>query len=127
MSSGEWSGRLPNSYRVAVACGAIPLVTGIGVFLLWVPTRWEFFVAAGIVTIGAGLVLFTIGVITLGYFVWTSWRAGQIARARMWRLTLACGALLLVNFPVCAAIGMAVSVISSLYTVTITNESPRRV
>ena len=41
------------AYWVALICGAIPLVAGVSIFLLWLMTRWDGLMAAGIYTLGA--------------------------------------------------------------------------
>jgi hypothetical protein len=43
-------------YGVALVCGAVPLIAGILIFLLWLITHWNWLMMAGIITLYGGLV-----------------------------------------------------------------------
>jgi len=111
------------SYRAALVCGAAPLLTGISIFLLWLVTRWDSLMLAGLHTIYAGLAAFAVGCIALTIYLWRAFRSPDADQRRVRNATLACGGLLLVNFPVAFGIVAAVIDIESRYTVVIHNDS----
>ncbi len=111
------------AYRVALWCGALPLVVGVSIFVLWVITRWDSLMLAGIFTLFGGLAFFAAGAIALSRFCWLGLRAPDLPRRRLWLRTIACGALLLSNFPVAGGIVVAADVIETCYTVVVRNGS----
>ncbi|SIO67317.1 hypothetical protein SAMN05444166_8332 [Singulisphaera sp. GP187] len=38
-------------YKISLICGATPLFVGIAIFLLWLITRWDWLMAAGLLTL----------------------------------------------------------------------------
>lgn len=57
-------------YKLSLACGFVPLCTGILIFLGWLITRVHWLKMAGAVTLSAGAGLFVIGVLYfLVYFI----------------------------------------------------------
>ncbi len=98
------------AYRIALICGALPLVVGITVFVLWVCTDSEFFVTAGAFTVMGGLVCFVTGVLALAYYSWGAFRQPDYPKKKAWISTLACLGLLFSNFP--AAFGLIVAAIT---------------
>lgn len=102
--------------RLALFCGAAPLVTGVSIFALWLVTRWPWLMAAGAVTIAAGLVLFLIGLGALAFDA--SHRRPRFAKT----LSLV---LLLLNFPVAIGIVQGVIYLETTYRVEVRNESTR--
>ncbi|MBL4883484.1 MAG: hypothetical protein JKY95_02975 [Planctomycetaceae bacterium] len=105
--------------KTAVVCGAVPLICGISIFLLWLLTRWEWLMGAGLITLGVGIVLFLIGILSL-FVYWTSGdrdkRNNTMARF--------CAGLLLINFPVAGLIVVAFVSVINCYTVVVHNDSP---
>jgi hypothetical protein len=113
------------AYRVALICGALPLLTGVSIFLLWLVTRWEWLMFAGVFTLYGGLAVFCIGALALARFCWLAFRTPEQPRRRLWLSTLGCAALLLSNFPVAVGIVSSVLQIETRYTVTVRNGSPQ--
>ena len=111
------------SYRVALICGALPLLVGISIFLLWLLTRWDWLMLAGLFTLYGGLAIFLIGSISLGRFCWLAFRATELSQRRLWISTLGCAALLLSNFPAAVAIIATGIAIETRYTVVVHNAS----
>src|SRR5687767_6136344 len=94
-------------YRLALICGAAPLIAGIAIFVTWVYTRWNWLVGAGLLVINVGIVLFIVGVVCLMRFNNVAREEEPIPRRRTRRSwTAVC--LLLGNFPVAAGIVLAV-------------------
>lgn len=112
------------AYRVALACGALPLVAGTSIFLLWLVFRWEWLVNAGGVTIGIGSFLFVLGTIVLTGFSVQTRRCPELPRRRVRRMTIGAALLLLANFPVAGGIVAASLAVVSCYTVVVENHSP---
>src|SRR4051794_30275650 len=88
----------------AVLCGAVPLVTGCGIFILWCGTGWDWLQLAGLLTIYAGVVAVLLGLVFLLAYV-----VERSARQELWRpaslaAVLAVLGLFGLNFPACAAI-----------------------
>jgi hypothetical protein len=110
------------SYRVALACGAAPLVAGISVFLLWLATHAAWLMAAGTIVIFVGLACFGVGLLALGRFCWLALAAPEPPR-RFWAATALCAALLVSNFPAAGLILVKVIEIVTYYTVVVHNES----
>jgi len=113
------------SYRIALSCGALPLVVGISVFVLWLVTRWDSLMPIGATVIGVGVVFFLVGITALVRFYLTPReRAIGLLRssgASTWIAAL----LLLSNFPVALALVFAAMRIETAYIVEVRNESPQ--
>ena len=48
--------------RVAVICGAIPLILGVTIFLTWLVFRWNWLELAGFILLYVGFAAFVVGV-----------------------------------------------------------------
>jgi hypothetical protein len=88
----------------ALLCGALPLVSGSAIFILWCGTGWDWLPLAGILTIYAGVIAVLVGMVFLLAHV-----VKAIEQRRLWRAAnlaaiLAVLGLLGLNFPACAAI-----------------------
>ena len=99
----ETSARVLPSLIFALIFGAVPLVAGCGIFLVWCATGWEWLQAAGMLNILMGLIAFVLGLCCLlSFFIRTMQRRpldwSQLA------LGVGAGLLLLANFPVCGVI-----------------------
>ncbi len=112
---------MKRAYWVALICGACPLLIGVSIFVLWLITRRDWLMMAGIYTLYGGVAIFSIGVLTLARFSWLAFRTPSLPRRRLWLSTLACAGLLLLNFPVAAAITSAAITIATRYTVIVHN------
>ncbi|MGW8257748.1 MAG: hypothetical protein ACWGMZ_09715 [Thermoguttaceae bacterium] len=109
------------AYRVALACGVLPLLVGVSIFLLWVSTGWQWLVVAGIVTLCGGVAIFLVGIIALTWYCWLALHTLDISKRRTWLSTFACAGLLLSNFPVAGGIIVAAIAIETRYTVVVHN------
>jgi hypothetical protein len=112
-------------YRVALACGLVPLLVGVAIFSLWLITRWQWLMLAGMVTIYGGVALFCIGFVALAVYCWSALRLPDVSGKRLLFSTLGCAATLLSNFAVAAGIIVAAITIETRYTVVVHNASGR--
>jgi hypothetical protein len=108
--------------KLPLLLGAIPLATGISIFLLWLMTGWTPLMFAGLATLYAGFLLVLGGLVVLGVAI------VKMIRARAWtpalkRRSALVALLLIVNFPAAGAIIWAVVYLETIYTVTISNHS----
>ena len=85
---------------VAIACGAIPLLTGTAIYWTWRVMRWEALPRLGLLTVLIGTVFFVVGIIHLGRY-W-SHAPRRDANANSWHgiRSLLVAALLIANFPI---------------------------
>ena len=111
--------------KLAIACGATPLLAGTAIYLGWRVTRLDVFIGLGMINIAAGLLLFTIGV---GCLLVQRHRDhhgtnGGGSSRRAWLI----GGLLLVNFPAAAVYGVSAIDVMGRETVRIINDSGARI
>jgi hypothetical protein len=111
------------AYRFALICGALPLLVGVLIFLMWLITGWDWLMMAGMFTLYGGVAVFFIGAIALVCFFWLAFRTPELPRRRLWLSTLGCAALLLSNFAVAGGITVSVIAIETRYTVVVHNTS----
>lgn len=105
-------------YRIAVACGVLPLLVGTITFGAWLATDSDVLILVGITVILAGLGLFVAGAIALGRFVVSARKA---AVSCVGRASVA-AAILLLNFPLALAyMAIADTMVSGIF-VTIAND-----
>jgi hypothetical protein len=110
-------------YRLALLCGALPLIAGASVFFAWLVLRWEWLMWIGFPIIGSGIVLFFVGVFCLACY-YASARNGDLeSRRHLGRRLAVAVCLLLINFPTALGIVIAAENIHARYVVTIVNES----
>ena len=112
-----------HAYRLALTCGAVPLLLGVSIFFLWVITRWDWLMMAGVATLYAGVAAFFIGAFALACFCWLASRSADLPRRRNSNRVLACGLLLVSNFPVAVGIVAAAIAIETCYVVIVQNNS----
>ena len=105
-------------HRVALTYGLLPLIVGIAVFSVWLLTRWDWLMFAGLYTIGIGLILFVGGLISL---LIASRRARQQGIPYKQKNLLILG-VLLINFPVALAMMFYAHHLMTIYDVLIINE-----
>jgi hypothetical protein len=87
----------------AFLLGAVPLVAGCGIFLLWCATGWDWLEGAGMVNILFGILAFVIGLGCLvAHFARVAFRRPM--DGRQMALGIAAGVILILNFPVCSVI-----------------------
>lgn len=117
--------RMDRAYRLALFCGATPLLVGLSIFFLWLFTHWQWLMIAGILTLAAGPVMFVFGLLNLAHFVGLARREPNLAPRRLRPAMFCSGSLLLANLPAAAGILAAVIAIETAYTVTVHNASGR--
>lgn len=110
-------------YRFACLCGAIPLIAGVSIFLLWLATGWDWLVSAGVLTICFGIALVMVGFLSLSVYTWRGPGEANASRGNFVWKTLACAILLVANFPAAAAIVVGVLTIETCYAVWIHNDT----
>ena len=104
--------------RLALFCSLAPLAVGVTIFLIWLPTHWEFLTIGGLLNIVAGTCLFPIG---LG----AAWWYRRAAADDPWRNRKAAFAvaLLLFNFSTAFSLMWAAAHLHSKFVVIVVNES----
>ena len=118
---------MKRTLRVAVLSGLLPLLVGVSLFVLWVTTRWDWFMVGGVVTIYGGLVSFLIGACALARYCWAASRCADPPRWKWVLSALGCATLLLSNVPVAGGIISAVVAISTCYSVVVRNASQQAI
>ncbi|HEX5138280.1 MAG TPA: hypothetical protein VFY93_14995 [Planctomycetota bacterium] len=111
---------MKGAYRAAIVCGLLPLVVGTSIFLLWVVTRWEWLMGAGLFALFFGLALFAVGVLALARYCWVALRMPE-PPPRPWLKAALAAILLLSNFPAAGTIIWKVDDLCSRYTVVVRN------
>lgn len=116
---------MPRLIKIAIACGAIPLIAGTAIYFTWRVTRWESLELFGLLNIFVGLALFVVGVGCLlrQTLQGESSKEQQPHSARLQSSVVAC--LLLVNFPAALVYGISAIDVMSRTTIRIVNESGR--
>jgi hypothetical protein len=111
----------PGLFRIALACGAIPLGSGIGVFLLWLLLGGTTLTIVGLALIPIGGGLFLAGSGSLIAYVRNQRKVkGEWRRAIDWRV-VAVASLLLVNFPAALACLAGASYIMDTRVISVSN------
>jgi hypothetical protein len=113
------------AYRNAVICGAVPLIVGVSVFLLWLVTRWDQLMMAGVATLYAGSFMLLVGVLELARYGWLGLKTPEFPHRKLRRTALGAAALLLLNPPVAAGLVYTAVFIETLYTVVVDNQTQR--
>ena len=111
--------------NAARAFALFPLVIGIAIFVLWLPTRVAGLMIAGLITIYAGLVSVGIALLILIDAWWLARMSGRDWPTRYWpncRITLAC---IVLNFPVAFGLAVTAVTIESSNRVTVYNHTDR--
>lgn len=106
-------------YRAAVACGLFPMLLGTAIFAAWLLTDLDALEIIGVLFIYGGIVLFAAGVVSLLVFVSRA-RKGGIAYRTPTTLALA---VLILNFPLCAAYVSIAFAMESAHVVTAVNRA----
>jgi hypothetical protein len=115
--------RLTRWLASALLCGALPLITGVAIFLVWLPTRWKWLEPAGAVTMMLGWAFLLAGLFCLYKHIDNGLRSAPASRARILVPSLAALAIMLLNIPVGYTILNIVISIETRYTVTIINHT----
>ena len=118
---------MKSSFRIVLFCGGFPLITGIGIFVLWCIVRWDVLMSCGMVTILVGPILFLIGAVYLSQFLSAARESKLIKERRVMLQLIIAGTILFVNFPVAVVLVVAAERVMTRYVVTIVNESNQRI
>jgi hypothetical protein len=110
------------AYKFSLACGAIPLVLGLIIFITWLELRWKWLEMAGLFTLFVGILLFVCGSVALASFLVKELKSAT-PRQHIWRSMIFPSALLLINFPVAGAIIHTVIDVETSYYLTIQNHA----
>ncbi len=111
--------------RFALACGLVPLISGIVVFLFWLVSRWEVLKLVGFFVILTGIACILGGAIALIFSLRQSLTQGYPIKKNLPKWTLIT-AIFLSNFLAAGAIIVSVLTIESRYTVRIVNQSKQK-
>src|SRR5712691_7569882 len=114
------------SHRLAALFGSVPLSLGTAIFLIWLVARWDWLMFAGAIVLYGGVAMVVAGALGLAHGCWVASRTPGAWRRGLWRSTLGCAGLLLVNVPVAAGIIAAAIAIMTRYTVVVSNTSQER-
>ncbi|WZO98853.1 hypothetical protein EP7_000444 [Isosphaeraceae bacterium EP7] len=115
------------AYRVALFCGALPLLVGVAIFLLWIVTRWPLLLGPlGILALLGGVAMFPVVAIALARSCWQDFSNPDVPRRRLWLSTLGAGGLLLSNVLVVGVLFVGVIAVHTVYSVVISNASRHR-
>jgi len=114
---------MKTSLKAALVLGAAPLVIGLAIFALWVLTRAEWLMGAGVVTIYGGIAVIVGAAVCLVTYVWRSWRSRSVARGRLVWQTIGVLALFLANFVAAGGAVFGAVMIEARYTVAVSNQS----
>ncbi len=115
---------MPRLIKIAIACGAMPLIAGTAIYFLWRLTRWEFLERLGMFNIFIGLALFAIGVGCVIRQSNDEMSTPNTNNGNTGQRNLLVVTLLLANFPAAIIYGLSAIEVMTRYTVCITNESP---
>ncbi|MHA3772090.1 hypothetical protein ACXR0O_11185 [Verrucomicrobiota bacterium sgz303538] len=95
---------MQNTYRFALACGAVPLVIGIVFYLLWLVTHLPVLVNVAAAVIVITILVVLAGGVALGRFAWQAFHTPGVQRAQVWRALMIAATLLSANLPVTAGL-----------------------
>jgi hypothetical protein len=111
------------SYRIALLCGILPLVAGVGIYLVWLVAKWESLMVAGLFTIIAGMVCTIVAAISLGLFWRNVRRNNTMPQRRAVYLIAFCAAILAMDYLAAGIIACTAHERYSAYNITVCNES----
>lgn len=111
--------------RVAIICGALPLLAGTGAFGLWRATGSDAFATLGALILYGGVALFMVGCLALIRYLWLAGRQKNLSLARVVWTSLGTAVLLLANFPVAGACILGAIHYTTRYTVEVRNDSAK--
>jgi len=111
--------------RFALACGLVPLVSGIVVYLLWIGSRWEVLKLVGFFVIAAGIASIFVGVISLIFSLRHSLSLGHPIKQNLPKCILI-ATIFLSNFLAAGAIIASVLSIETRYTIQLVNQSKQK-
>lgn len=111
---------MPRLIKIAIACGAIPLIAGTAIYFTWRLTQWDLMMLLGMFNIFVGLALFVVGI---GCLIYQNHRESCAGTSIAKRQNAFVAALLLANFPAAGVYGLSAIDVMSRFTVRIVNDS----
>lgn len=105
-------------YRLALACGVLPLVAGVSILAAYAATEYSGLIVAGFGCLCGGAISFTIGAAAI--FVWRSRTRTGDKRSIPWLPVM----VLAANLPAAAACIVAGGLLATEYVVVIRNDTP---
>lgn len=106
-------------YRIAIACGLVPMVLGTVIFVAWLFTDLDALEIIGVLFIYGGVLLFAVGIGSLSAFVSRARKAGSTYR----KPTALALAILVLNLPLCAAYISIAFALESAHVVAVVNRA----
>ena len=108
--------------RFALRVAAVPLALGVGIYLLWLPTRWDGLVTAGMIALYVGAAGVTLGAVALAVDLGQFARRGASARGVLRRAAAPVG---LFALTVATGVGTATLALAQVtgYVVVLRNHS----
>lgn len=107
-------------YKIAIACGVLPLLVGTITFGAWLATDLDELELFGITVIVGGLILFVIGLVALDRFATN----GKRIEVTYKKPAAIAAAILLLNFPVALAYMAVAASMENSFFVTIESDFP---
>lgn len=107
--------------RIAWIAGVAPIFVGTAIFIIWLIFRADALMAAGVITIYAGLASVVVGLICLAIYLWRNWRSSEVPRRYLVWQTTSLIILFLANFVAAAGFVYGAIMIETRYHLSITN------
>lgn len=109
--------------KLAIALGAVPLLTGALIYGAWRLTRLDWLMFAGMLTIIAGIPAFFAGLMALVSHMIHERKVERYSGSRLWLHGVLIGCLLFMNFPAAAYFTISAIEVMERYTFSVRNES----
>ena len=114
--------RTPWTFRIALACGLLPLLVGTLIYAIFVGTENLLMMTFGLLNIYAGMALFVVGLVCTALYFFGE-RSRGVGQPKLGVRTTLLLAVLLINFPVAGALAYSALDIATTYHVEVRNES----
>ena len=108
--------------RIAWTAGAAPILVGTAIFVMWLIFRGDVLMAAGMITIYAGLASVMVGLICLAIYLWRNWRSTAVPRRRLVGQATVLTGLFLANFVAAGGFVYGAIMIETRYNLSIMNQ-----
>lgn len=106
----------------AFVCGALPMILGTAVFVIWAVTRWEWWERAWMWLIGFAIICLLVGSVAIVRHLAQS-QSGSASGAGSRRCAVFAGLLLFLNIPAGVLLMMLLVSVLTRYTVDVVNDS----
>jgi hypothetical protein len=114
---------MPRALKIAILCGAVPLLLGTLIYTAWRFTRWPWLETAGLFVIFAGLISVTFAAVLLVRHLYRDFRVSRSFRTTNWFQVMVVGAILLLNFPAATIFTVSAINLVTRYTIHVSNQS----